>query len=168
MPSLTRIIEQYIHDLLEEKESEALSLRRKELAERFGCVPSQINYVLGSRFTPERGFIVESQRGGHGYIRITRIHYADPAEKIKDLEEWIGSSISEQDVRRVLSTLRHRGLLTKRDQLLIEVALRYLDEQCRTEFEVSPFKKSVMQADLLKRFSSQPGAHVGKKRRDAL
>ena len=51
----------------------SVSLRRKELAEFFGCVPSQINYVLRSRFTPERGFLVESQRGGHGYIRILRV-----------------------------------------------------------------------------------------------
>ena len=66
MASLTRVIENYINNLFAGMdEEEAVSLRRKELAEIFGCVPSQINYVLRSRFTPERGFIVESQRGGH-------------------------------------------------------------------------------------------------------
>lgn len=73
MSSLTKLIEAYIEDLLEEQEDPDLSLRRKELAARFGCVPSQINYVLSSRFTPERGYIVESQRGGHGFIRIMKV-----------------------------------------------------------------------------------------------
>ena len=61
MSNLTRTIEKYIHELFESKGDESIvSLRRKELAETFGCVPSQINYVLRSRFTPERGFLVES------------------------------------------------------------------------------------------------------------
>ena len=74
MASLTELIESYINDLLsEEEEKDYVSLRRKELAEFFGCVPSQINYVLRSRFTPERGYLIESQRGGHGYIKILKI-----------------------------------------------------------------------------------------------
>ena len=78
MPSLTRVIENYINNLFADEDESMVSLRRKELAEIFSCVPSQINYVLRSRFTPERGYIVESQRGGHGYIRIVKICYDIP------------------------------------------------------------------------------------------
>ena len=80
LSNLTRTIEKYIHELFESEGDESIvSLRRKELAETFGCVPSQINYVLRSRFTPERGFLVESQRGGHGYIRILRVAFGAPS-----------------------------------------------------------------------------------------
>ena len=83
MSNLTRTIEKYIHELFESEGDESIvSLRRKELAETFGCVPSQINYVLRSRFTPERGFLVESQRGGHGYIRICLLYTSDAADEL--------------------------------------------------------------------------------------
>ena len=75
--SLTKIIEEYIDRLLEENEEGEVSLRRKDLAEKFGCVPSQINYVLRSRFAPENGFLVESQRGGHGYIKIIQLTFSN-------------------------------------------------------------------------------------------
>lgn len=61
--------------MLEQTQNGCAVLQRNELAEEIGCVPSQINYVLTSRFTPEQGYIVESRRGGGGYIRIRRIQY---------------------------------------------------------------------------------------------
>ena len=64
MSNVTDAIEKYIYDLLSEAEEENILLRRKDLAEAFGCVPSQINYVLRSRFSPENGFLIESRRGG--------------------------------------------------------------------------------------------------------
>ncbi|WP_024822647.1 MULTISPECIES: CtsR family transcriptional regulator [Aminobacterium] len=152
MPSLTEIIEDYIMRLLEEEEEEsAVSLRRKDLAEIFGCVPSQINYVLRSRFTPERGYLVESQRGGHGYIRIVRICYDMPEEKVNHIKEIIGDSITEQDAKRFLSALQERELISSRERLLIEVALRFVDEVASSDFDLSPYKRNVLQAELLKR-----------------
>ena len=67
---LSNIIEEFIKEMLEE--SREIELQRNELASRFNCVPSQINYVISTRFSPERGYSVESRRGGGGYIRITR------------------------------------------------------------------------------------------------
>ena len=67
---LSDVIAEFINQMLEE--NGIAELRRAEIAERFSCVPSQINYVLSSRFTPELGYVVQSQRGGGGYIRITR------------------------------------------------------------------------------------------------
>ncbi len=61
--------------IIEENEDESVEIKRNELANTIGCVPSQINYVITSRFTPEQGYLVESQRGGGGYIRITRMSY---------------------------------------------------------------------------------------------
>ena len=152
MSNLSRVIEQYINELFDaESEESVISLRRKELAESFGCVPSQINYVLRSRFTPERGYLVESQRGGHGYIRIVRLSYEDPEERLNHVDDIVGDSISEQDCRRLLVTLQERGLINARERLIIEVALRHTDEMGRTEFDLSPYKRNVIQADLLKR-----------------
>ena len=151
MPNLTLAIEKYIQELLETETEPSVSLRRKELAEFFGCVPSQINYVLRSRFTPERGFLVESQRGGHGYIRILRISCEEPEERLKHVEDIVGNSISEQDCRRLLQSLQERGLITVRERLLIEVALRHADEMGRSDFDLSQHKRSVIQAEMLKR-----------------
>jgi transcriptional regulator CtsR len=149
--SLTKAIEEYITQLFNEAGSHQISLRRKELAERFGCVPSQINYVLRSRFAPEQGFVVESQRGGHGYIRIVRLRLRDPNERVEHLEKLIGRSITEQESKRLLSNLEKRGLITPRERLIIEVALRNQDEQFRNLFDVPVFRRDTMRADLLKR-----------------
>ena len=69
---LSNLIEEFIKEMMSE-ENGAIELKRNELASRFGCVPSQINYVISTRFSPERGYIVESRRGGGGYIKITRV-----------------------------------------------------------------------------------------------
>ena len=151
MSSLTKLLEAYIEDLLEEQEDPDLSLRRKELAARFGCVPSQINYVLSSRFTPERGYIVESQRGGHGFIRIMKVRVRNAEERLEHLETLIGDSISEADTRRLLANLHERGVLSSRERLLMDVALRHQEELSRGEFDVSPYRRDVLQAELLKR-----------------
>ncbi|MDR1875350.1 MAG: CtsR family transcriptional regulator [Synergistaceae bacterium] len=150
--NLTEVIEQYINDLFNSENEEAgVSLRRKELAESFGCVPSQINYVLRSRFTPERGYLVESQRGGHGYIRIVRLACEDPEARLQHIEAIVDESISEQDRRKLLATLQERGLINARERLIIEVALRRMDELGRSEFDLPQYKRNVIQADMLKR-----------------
>jgi len=153
MSSLTHAIERYLTKLLNESgaSDSLLSIRRKELAQTFGCVPSQINYVLRSRFTQEQGYIVESQRGGHGYIKIERIKQETPEEKLSHLEKIVGETISWQDARRYLSSLQKRELITARERLLIEVALRHCDELGTSLFDLSPHKRETIQAELLKR-----------------
>ena len=154
MSSLTEVIEGYINELFEQEkspESEKVSLRRKDVAERFGCVPSQINYVLRSRFTPERGYIVESQRGGNGYIRILKISYDMPEDRARHIDKIVGESISDADAKHLLGSLQTRGMINERERLLIEIALRHIEELSQSTFDVSPYKKSVLQADLLKK-----------------
>ena len=146
MSNLTRTIEKYIHELFESEGDESIvSLRRKELAETFGCVPSQINYVLRSRFTPERGFLVESQRGGHGYIRILRVAFEAPEDRLSHIDAIVGDSITEQECRKLLLALQERELLSTRERLIIE------EEMGRNEFDLSPHKRSVIRADMLKK-----------------
>ncbi len=86
-------------------------IRRNELAETLGCVPSQINYVLTSRFTPEHGYIVESRRGGGGYIRITRVQI-DPGSSVMHLVNSIGTSMDYPTARAVIGNLKEQGLLS--------------------------------------------------------
>lgn len=151
MASLTRIIEQHIQGLLEATEEESVFLSRKDLSEHFGCVPSQINYVIRSRFTPERGYIVESQRGGHGYIRVIRLCFDMPEERANHIEELIGDTINEQDTRRILANLQHRQLITARERLLIAVATRFQEEMGQDLMDLSPYKRDSLHAELLKR-----------------
>ena len=70
---ISDLIAEFLQSSLETSENGVLEVQRSDLAQRFNCVPSQINYVMSTRFSPERGYIVESRRGGNGYIRITRV-----------------------------------------------------------------------------------------------
>ena len=72
---ISDIITQKIFELLDESEINQAEIQRNELASLVGCAPSQINYVLSSRFTPEQGYIIESRRGGGGYVRISRVTF---------------------------------------------------------------------------------------------
>lgn len=149
--SLTKIIEEYIAQLIGEADEGSISLRRKDLAQRFGCVPSQINYVLRSRFAPENGFLVESQRGGHGYIRVVQLTFKDCDEKVGHLSDLIGNAITEQESRRLLVNLQNREVVSPRERLIIEVALRNQEENGRTLFDISPYRRDLMRAELLKK-----------------
>ena len=87
-----------------------VEIRRNELANTLGCVPSQINYVLTSRFTPEQGYHIESRRGGGGYIRITRV-YHDPEEALAHIIQSIGSQLDNVTARAILSHLLDAGMI---------------------------------------------------------
>ena len=90
----------YIYGILEQAEDGSAELQRNELAEKLGCVPSQINYVLTSRFTPEQGFVVESRRGGGGYIRIHRIRFDRRASLLMHTVNAIGERLSASAARK--------------------------------------------------------------------
>lgn len=102
-------IEAFITELLKDDTQEWLELGRNELAGIFGCVPSQINYVISTRFNPERGYIVESRRGGGGYLRIKRIQ--SEGGLIMSVIKSVGESLDERTARSYLSGLMGRGAL---------------------------------------------------------
>jgi transcriptional regulator CtsR len=149
--SLTQAIEEYIVQMIEDTQADQISLRRKDLAERFGCVPSQINYVLRSRFAPERGFLVESQRGGHGYIKIVQLRFVRPEDRANHVEDLVGTVLSDQESRRLLLNLQEREMISPRERLLVEVALRNQDELGRTLFDLPPYRRDAMRADLTRK-----------------
>ena len=74
MAKISNSIEDFLLAMLKEAEG-SLEIQRSLLAERFDCAPSQINYVLTTRFTPYKGYYVESRRGGGGFIRITKVRF---------------------------------------------------------------------------------------------
>ena len=90
--NLSDLIEQYIMEAI--ADSEQVELKRSEIAQEFNCVPSQINYVISTRFIPELGFYVESKRGGNGYIKISRINLSK-SDYVKDLIYNIGGKMSQ-------------------------------------------------------------------------
>ena len=89
-----------------------LELQRSDLAQRFGCVPSQINYVMSTRFSPERGYIVESRRGGNGYIRITRVQ-VDRQTLMMHVINSLGDQVDLPSARAILSNLVQSGALSE-------------------------------------------------------
>ncbi len=100
-------------------ESEIVEIKRSEVADKFQCVPSQINYVINTRFTMERGYMVESKRGGGGYIRITRVRIHDKAHLIDQLKVLIGQSISQANAQDVIIRLLDEGLVSEKEAKLM-------------------------------------------------
>ncbi len=97
------------------------------MAVKFSCVPSQINYVLSTRFTPDKGFLVESRRGGGGYIRITRINPLKFNNLSDIINELQGKSLSTDQVLNIVLHLYKEKTVTRREAKIMEAALRELD-----------------------------------------
>ncbi len=119
--NLSNVIAEMIMDMLSEQDE--IEFQRNTLAQSIGCVPSQINYVLSSRFTPERGYIVESRRGGGGCIRITRMEFDGASGPGMHLISSIGEEIDENTARLHIQNLLYRRLISDRDALLILSAM---------------------------------------------
>lgn len=107
---ISDLIASFLQDSLESAEDGVLEVQRSDLAQRFNCVPSQINYVMSTRFSPERGYIVESRRGGNGYIRITRVR-VDRETLMMHVLNTLGSQVDLASARAILSNLAQSGAL---------------------------------------------------------
>lgn len=121
MAQLSDSIEQFIKDLM--SEDAHIELRRNELAQHFGCAPSQINYVLATRFSVDHGYIIESRRGGGGYVRIVRMQTREEQNLLETLLKRVGNSINEETANAIVSNLYERKLVTKNEALLIRSAV---------------------------------------------
>ena len=95
--NMTDILEQYIKSLFNEATEDHIIIKRSNVAQKFDCVPSQLNYVIKTRFTPEHGFIIESKRGGGGFIRITKITLHTNKDYIDYLIETVDNETIEVD-----------------------------------------------------------------------
>ena len=123
MARLSDVIERFLKALLKETEDGIIEIQRNELAEHFDCAPSQINYVLTTRFTSDRGYYIESRRGGGGYIRVVRAKIEEN-DYINDLmTNVIGKSLTRQKAYGIIEDFVEEELLTEREGELIKVVL---------------------------------------------
>lgn len=120
MGNLADRIEEYLKRILEQAEDGYIVLQRGYLADFFSCAPSQINYVLTTRFNAERGYLVESRRGGGGYLRIVRLGL-DPEGKFQRLmSELIGDELSQERAYNLINRLVEEEIFTKREAILVK------------------------------------------------
>lgn len=142
MARLSNHIEDYLRALLLEREGQ-IEIKRNVLAEHFNCAPSQINYVLTTRFTPVQGFFVESRRGGGGFIRIVQVEIKDDAHFYEQLTEAVGESITQSKANQILDTLLEAEYITENEHRLLGIALS------DRSLAVASDKRNAVRADLL-------------------
>lgn len=137
------MIANFIIDLMDSTGGIA-ELRRSNLAEKFSCVPSQINYVLSTRFSPEHGYIVESRRGGGGFIRVTRVQES-PRMLIMHTVNSVGGSLDLRTAEAFVSNMVCSDALSEKDGSLIMTAIS--DNSLRP---ISPEHRDIVRASIFK------------------
>ena len=115
--SMSDIIEAYLKEILASRST--VEIKRSDIAERFDCVPSQINYVINTRFTQEHGYMVESKRGGGGYIRILKVEVIDDAHALEEMAALIGSAITYRNATTIINTLLEDEIIDQREAILM-------------------------------------------------
>jgi len=133
MANISEQIEKFIIATLGENDS--IDITRNSLAEYFSCVPSQINYVLETRFTVDRGYVVESKRGGGGFVKISKIKTTDSNSYLNNLFlESVGDELSEKRFSQILDKLVMEEIMTEKERVLIEASLS--DESLSMPFTI--------------------------------
>ncbi|MFJ8072129.1 CtsR family transcriptional regulator [Peribacillus sp. NPDC096447] len=137
MRNISDVIETYLKQVLEISQRDILEIKRSEIADKFQCVPSQINYVINTRFTIERGYVVESKRGGGGYIRIMKVESQDSVQLINQLLSLIGSRVTQSMAEGVISRLMNEDVINEREAKImmsvIDRSVIYIDLPDRDE-----------------------------------
>ena len=113
MARLSDVIEEFIKSLIKQSEGE-LEFQRNELAEYFECAPSQINYVLATRFSLDRGYYIESRRGGGGFVRIVKLDLDEDDYLLYLINKRIGTTISQQEAQDIVTNILERGIINAR------------------------------------------------------
>ncbi|WP_456275048.1 CtsR family transcriptional regulator [Bacillus sp. AK031] len=144
MRNISDIIENYLKKVFESSGNEIVEIKRSEIADKFQCVPSQINYVINTRFTIERGYMVESKRGGGGYIRIMKVHSHDHAHLVDQLISLVDARVSQNTAEDLVYRLVEEEVITVREaKIMISVMDRsviYLDLPDRDELRARMLK----------------------------
>lgn len=122
MSSLSDQIEQYLRRQISKYQGK-VKIKRNQLAENFDCAPSQINYVLDTRFTVEKGYIVESQRGGGGFMKIIRVTLDSETEVIQEVINKLNRAISQREAHGIIKRLYDNNLISERESYLMEKAV---------------------------------------------
>ncbi|NMW84330.1 CtsR family transcriptional regulator [Peptoniphilus sp. AGMB00490] len=142
MAKLSNSIEDFLNELIFESGG-VIEIQRSKISDYFNCAPSQINYVLTTRFTPVKGYYVESRRGGGGYIRIVKVKFEDDEDTLDTFLNFIGDSITKNNSDELLKELLRIKKISKREMELIKVAL---SDRALSECE----NKNELRADILK------------------
>lgn len=122
MARLSDVIEEFIKSLIKQSEGE-LEFQRNELAEYFECAPSQINYVLATRFSLDRGYYIESRRGGGGFVRIVKLDLDEDDYLLYLINKRIGTTISQQEAKDIVTNILERGIINAREAAIMEAGL---------------------------------------------
>lgn len=123
MARISDIIAQFINDMIEDEKDKEVIIQRNELADKFNCAPSQINYVLTTRFTTEKGYMIESRRGGGGYIIIKRIEYNNREKQLNAINKAIGNSLTYSSAILLIEHLYDTSIITKREFEIIKISI---------------------------------------------
>ena len=159
--NMTDILEQYIKSLFNEATEDHIIIKRSNVAQKFDCVPSQLNYVIKTRFTPEHGFIIESKRGGGGFIRITKITLHTNKDYIDYLIETVDNEIIEvEEAMRLAKILLEKEYIDKFDynhfidsvEIITEVHNQFLEHIDENSAEEMISKTKANLKDLTIRF----------------
>ena len=118
---LSDLIEVFIKQLISDTDG-AIEIQRNELANQFNCVPSQINYVIDTRFSTDRGYYVESRRGGGGHIRIKRVNISCPGSYLMHIVASMGNSISQQSAEVFINNFVDYEMISVREGLILKAA----------------------------------------------
>lgn len=119
--NMSDLIESYLKNVLHKNET--VEIRRSEIADQFNCVPSQINYVINTRFTIQQGYVVESKRGGGGYIRIMKVNLVDEMDILNALGDLVPEELSAREGNHLLQNLYENKLITKREAQMMSLMM---------------------------------------------
>ena len=119
--NMSDLIESYLKNVL--LSNEIVEIRRSEIADQFNCVPSQINYVINTRFTIQQGYVVESKRGGGGYIRIMKVNLVDEMDILNTLGDLIPPQLSVREANHLLQNLYENELISKREAQMMALMM---------------------------------------------
>ncbi|SDN63663.1 transcriptional regulator CtsR [Fictibacillus solisalsi] len=145
MKNISDIIEEYLKQVIAGSNDKFIEIKRTDIAEKFQCVPSQINYVINTRFTVEKGFVVESKRGGGGYIRIIKVKTENYVHLIDQLLLLINDRISQGNAENVVLRLLDEQIISEREA---RIMLSVID---RTVLQVLDLpERDQLRAELLK------------------
>lgn len=144
MAGLSNMIEKFINELLECSDDGVLEIARNQMAEQFSCAPSQINYVLSTRFTTYKGYYIESRQGGGGYIRITKVSIDQYKDINHIIVNTIGNSITLNKSYHIIESLLEEKIITTTEADIMKSAIG--DRSLSSHGE----NKNILRADILK------------------
>ena len=155
MPTISDMIEKYILAIVENSDEGIIRIQRTDLSTRFSCVPSQINYVIKTRFTIERGFLVESKRGEGGFLKIVKIPVIQTKVYLDRISDGTTNYISSEIAKNFLKRLVEEKILSEREKNLIWQLIK--DESLPCDKEEKGYQRGKMLKNLIGYLANEGG-----------